>query len=704
MKFFRHIFLLAGIFSAALSLAQPNRKIDSMEHLLKEAKNDTTLANLYNRLADQYRLSDPKQALEYAKQGLSISKKAGFVKGMADGYNQVGLNMENTSRFETAIAYYDSSMTNFRKCGDSDYVAKMHLNIANVYLKMDDYKNASEYTMISLRMQEARHSDFGVAVCNLTLGNIYYSEGDPRAALEYYEVAYRMNRISGKNSSLEAASLGNIGGMFVELEQYDSALYYYRISLHSYLEAGDSAHLGSTYGNLGEVWSNKKNADSALFYYRKALTYDYKMKNKYSGGIALASIGNLYQDKGQTDSALYYYREALMVIEDVSAPLEKANLYWEMSQTYESNKQFDSALIFERKYEELNDSIRDSDKSSAIKELKQAYQLDKIDQQLQLSEAAKKVAEEHDRRTTTLFVTLSVIGMLVCGIFFLMYRTKKKHNTELEKKNEEISTQKEEITSSIQYAKRIQDAIFPSKEVKYRLFPDAFVMLRPRDIVSGDFYWFAEKNGKKLIAAVDCTGHGVPGAFMSMIGNAFLNEIVNEKGVTNSGQILDQLREMVITSLKQKSDDERRSSGSSESSTTDGMDIALLVIDEKNSTVEFSGANNPLWILRKNTMVMEEIKGDKQPIGFYSGEARPFLTHRINVNKGDALYIFTDGYADQFGGAQGKKFRYKPLQELFINIGAEPMQTQENILSDTFEKWKGTLDQVDDVLVIGVRI
>jgi serine phosphatase RsbU (regulator of sigma subunit) len=337
-----------------------------------------------------------------------------------------------------------------------------------------------------------------------------------------------------------------------------------------------------------------------------------------------------------------------------------------------------------------------------VDQLKNVYELDRKDHLLKIAEAEnklneqqKKVSEEKNRRKTILFVSLSVIGLLVSAILLFLYRTKRNHNIVLEQKNTEIMQQKEEITSSIHYAKRIQEAIFPSKEVKYRLFPDAFVMLIPRDIVSGDFYWFAEKNGKKLIAAVDCTGHGVPGAFMSMIGNAFLNEIVNEKGNTDAGKILDELRDMIISSLKQTGQDE---------DSKDGMDIALVVIDEQKSIIEYAGANNPLWICRKNAMGMEEIKGDKQPIGFYSGEKRNFLKHTFHTSKGDSFYIFTDGFADQFGGADGKKFRYKPLKELFINVNAEPMQTQEQILRDTFRKWKGELEQVDDVLVIGVRV
>ncbi|CAN5227374.1 hypothetical protein BH09BAC5_BH09BAC5_01370 [soil metagenome] len=272
-------------------------------------------------------------------------------------------------------------------------------------------------------------------------------------------------------------------------------------------------------------------------------------------------------------------------------------------------------------------------------------------------------------------------------------------NKQLEYKNDIIEEKNKDITDSINYAKKIQEAILPPLELKTKLFPESFVLFQPRDIVSGDFYWFTEKNGKKIIAAVDCTGHGVPGAFMSMIGNAFLNQIVNEKGVTTPGDILNQLRELIINALKQTG---------AEGENQDGMDIALLSFDTINNIVEFAGANNPLWIIRKNeetkSSVLEEVKGDKQPIGIYSGPAKLFTNHAIKIHKGDILYIATDGYADQMGGVSGKKFRYKNFKELLVSMVDFPMAKQEAKLTQIILEWKGINDQTDDILVVGIRV
>ncbi len=314
----------------------------------------------------------------------------------------------------------------------------------------------------------------------------------------------------------------------------------------------------------------------------------------------------------------------------------------------------------------------------------------------------EKAADERARQQDTIIKTGLTVGLVIVFVLiFFLYRNflnKAKANNVLKQQAVEINFQKQvveeknkDITDSISYAKLIQEAILPSKELKFKLFKDVFMLYKPKDIVSGDFYWYTERNGKKIIAAVDCTGHGVPGAFMSMIGNSFLNEIINEKGTTKPSEILDLLRDNVIFSLKQK-----------ESENKDGMDISIICFDEKNNTVEFAGANNPLWYIRDGKM--NEIKGDKQPIGLYHWDSKPFTNHKIELQKGDVLFIFTDGYADQFGGQEGKKFKYKPLQELLLANSDKPMHDHKMILNKAFESWRGGLDQVDDVLIIGIRV
>ena len=266
-------------------------------------------------------------------------------------------------------------------------------------------------------------------------------------------------------------------------------------------------------------------------------------------------------------------------------------------------------------------------------------------------------------------------------------------NIKLEKAYIEIEEQKKSITDSIHYAKRIQNAILPPDEFVLANLPESFVLYKPKDIVSGDFYWMNREDGRVMMAAVDCTGHGVPGAFMSIVGNHQLNYSVNVEGARIASDILDRLNEGVTRSLHQKKEG---------SSVKDGMDIALISVDKEKMELDFAGAFNPLYLVRNGEI--EILKGDKFPIGAFIGEKlQKFNNHKLKMQSGDTIYIFSDGYADQFGGEKGKKFKYKQFQDLLLEIQAKSMKDQKMILDKTITEWMGGLEQVDDILVIGVR-
>ncbi|MCE3279862.1 MAG: rsbU 7 [Bacteroidetes bacterium] len=258
----------------------------------------------------------------------------------------------------------------------------------------------------------------------------------------------------------------------------------------------------------------------------------------------------------------------------------------------------------------------------------------------------------------------------------------------------EIDEKNKDITDSIHYAKRIQEAILPSDSNIKQLLPDSFVFYKPKDIVSGDFYWLEQWGPQTLIAAVDCTGHGVPGAFMSIVAHNILTQAVNVLGLSKPALILNETNTQLSRKLNQDPE---------EATVRDGMDIALCAINYKKSTMEFAGANNPLWLIRNDQII--EINGDKFPIGAFVGEElQKFTNHEWEIQKGDCIYIFTDGYADQFGGPKGKKFKYKQFHELLLKIHSKPMWEQKEILQRVNEEWQGELEQVDDVLIIGIRI
>jgi len=268
---------------------------------------------------------------------------------------------------------------------------------------------------------------------------------------------------------------------------------------------------------------------------------------------------------------------------------------------------------------------------------------------------------------------------------------------QLQSKNKELQEQKDEIVSSITYAKRIQEAVLPSPEYIQEILSENFILFKPQSIVSGDFYWMKKIKNFLIIATADCTGHGVPGAFMSMLGSSFLNEIVTVRSLDSSGQILDKLRAKIKKSLRQRGDVGEQK---------DGMDIAFYIIDTETLELQFSGAYNPLLIIRKDAKGEPEqisIKADRQPIAVHVIE-KEFTTQKVQLQKGDCLYTFSDGFSDQFGGENDRKFKIKNFKKLLTDNYEKPMSQQQQILDDAFENWRGNTPQVDDVLVIGLKI
>jgi serine phosphatase RsbU (regulator of sigma subunit) len=262
----------------------------------------------------------------------------------------------------------------------------------------------------------------------------------------------------------------------------------------------------------------------------------------------------------------------------------------------------------------------------------------------------------------------------------------------IEEERNVVIEQKKEITDSINYARRIQRAFIPAESEFNSCFADSFVLFKPKDIVSGDFYWMHQKNDKIYYATGDCTGHGVPGGFMTMLGLSFLEEIIDTKSSDNPAEVLNLLREKIVNTLKQ---------GASSEENKDGMDIVLCAVDLSKKTIHYAAANNSFYIVRNGELI--EMKADKQPCGFFH-DPKPFTAYEYKLEQGDCIYTFTDGYADQFGGPKGKKFRYKQFESLLLDNCKKPFTHQKEILSSAFGNWKGKLEQVDDVLVIGVRI
>lgn len=344
----------------------------------------------------------------------------------------------------------------------------------------------------------------------------------------------------------------------------------------------------------------------------------------------------------------------------------------------------------------------------SLRAQEQKHLLDQLDSQVKEQKSVMITQLNAIERQRLIIGLFAVLSVLICVMAYMIYRAllqKKRTNAQLQEKNEYITQQNEEIsqqrdkiseqnaeiTDSIHYASNIQSAMLPSQEIIDNAGAECFILYRPRDIVSGDFYWAVQKDNYLYISAADCTGHGVPGAFMSMLGITFLNEIVVQDGVCDTGQIVTKLRQSIVSALNKRTDTQRR----------DGMDLGLCKFDIQKGVLQFTGANNHCYHVRNG--VLETIKADKMPVGLSDLLETPFSSTEILLQENDCLYLYTDGYHDQFGGPDNKKFMSKRFKELLTEISSLPMQEQKQQLNNAMDQWMGHNDQIDDILVLGIR-
>ncbi|HEY1039394.1 MAG TPA: SpoIIE family protein phosphatase, partial [Bacteroidia bacterium] len=443
-----------------------------------------------------------------------------------------------------------------------------------------------------------------------------------------------------------------------------------------------------------------------------------------SSGLALSysSLAEHMLKKGRLNEAFDYSQKCLKISKDLGSPERIKDAALILKKIYEKQHKFKEALGMYQLYIQMKDSIFNEDTRKGA--IKKGFQIEYEKQAAKDSIASDaKIKEEKLRHDLEInkqrsYTYGGLIGLgfmvLVAAVSFRAYRNKRRSNIIISRQKLEVEREKQivedqkhiiaeknkEIVDSINYAKRLQDAILPPAEFIDKVLPNNFVLYLPKDIIAGDFYWCEEKAGKVFIAAADSTGHGVPGAMVSVVCSNALNRSLKEFHINDPGKILDKTRELVLETFEKSTKEVK-----------DGMDISLLCMDIADKKIYWSGANNPLWYIQDN--VLTEITANKQSIGKTDNPVS-FTTHSIDYKDGSVFYLFTDGYADQFGGpgahpndgsaGRGKKFKYKQLSELLVANCNLPMHQQKENLEQKFTSWKGELEQVDDVCIIGIRL
>ena len=431
------------------------------------------------------------------------------------------------------------------------------------------------------------------------------------------------------------------------------------------------------------------------------------MGDKLMVSQSLNNIGLFYQSQSDFDNAIDYHLRSIEVAKEINAKSELVDAYMAIAETYGLKKNYQKAYEYQQLYSHERDNLLNEESSKQVAAMEAKYQNEKNEKEITILTNENEVKELEMSKQKTQRNALVGGLLFILAVAFLLYnryRVKQrankllklqkneieKQNTELEEHRRNLTEKNKNITDSINYAMRIQASIMPSEAKFKKMLQDSFIFYKPKDIVSGDFYWVEQVNELILFAAVDCTGHGVPGALVSVVGMNLLNQAVLEKGITNPAHILQHLDQGVHHTLSQHG-------------STDGMDLALCSINLNTNELQYAGAHNPIYYVRNGKLI--EHKGDNIFIGNnFEEKNKAFTSHSIQLEKGDCLYLFSDGYADQFGGPKGKKFKYKALQKLLLSIQEKPMQQQKEILNSALAEWQGDLEQVDDICVIGVRI
>jgi serine phosphatase RsbU (regulator of sigma subunit) len=645
-------------FYSILPLIGQNSYADSLISLIDKTEG-LKKASLLSEISVELRFTEPEKALKYANEALVEARLAGDSIEVGNSLNCIGIANHIQGNYDIALSNYLKALTAF----------------------------------------ESKKALKGIGSSNLNIGIVYADQGKLDLSLTYYKKALAIYEMEKGNERSIANAVNNIATVYSSQRKFPEALDYQYKALKIRKELNDSSGIATSLGNIGIIYFGMQQTEKALPYYLQSLEIGRKLGNLRSVALSLSNIGEVYYQLKDYDNAIKVSEECIEISEKIDLKPQLKQAYYVLSELYKFKRNFEKALEYQELYANIKDSIFSEESAQSIAEMQTKYDSEKKETENNLLKQESEIKNLQLSKNKTWFIILFLgIGLIVIIAFLLYnrYRIKKKDNELLELKNAEITLQKKEITDSINYAKKIQNAILPHESLVKKLLPESFILYKPKDIVSGDFFWIEQKGDAILFSTVDCTGHGVPGAMMSVLGFSLLSQAVNEKGLTNPADILKHLDIGINQSLRKTTE---------ENSMKDGMDLSICSLNTKTLELQYAGAYNPLWVIKNSTKELIEIKADKKPIGANTeGEAGQYKNNSLQLQSGDCIYVFTDGFADQFGGVKGKKFMSRPMKELLISICNKPMQNQLNILENTICTWQGEHEQVDDILIIGVRV
>ncbi len=650
------------------------QNIDSLQKELAVCDNDTNKVNILLQLIEI--ITDDNVWPKYNDQMLHVSEKLvksenalirrKGQKGLADAYNNIGFIYNNQGDIPNALENFRKSLSMQEKLGDKVGVAESMSNIGVIYYFQNELPKALDYYLKSLKIRESIGDKDGIANSLNNIGNLFYTQNNMTRALYYSTRSLKIQEEIGDYEGM-AYSLNNLGGIYFYKGEIAKALEYYFQSKQMRQKIGDSQGLAASMHNIASVY------------------------------IKSAHINNGDRKK-QLSLAKAYTDSSLTLSKQLGFPANIRNAERLLSRIDSANGKFAEAWEHYKQYIIYKDSINNEANHQASIKSHLKYVFEKKEAILKEQIDKERIIVEEKSKMQQLIIFCVAAGLALVLIFSLfIYRSLLKNRKAnviisnqkklVEDKNLIIEIKQKEIIDSINYAKRIQYSLLAHHDFLKQHLPNHFIYFNPKDIVSGDFYWATKKGDKFYLAVCDSTGHGVPGAFMSLLNIGYLSEAINEKDIENPNEVFNYVRKRLIENI-------------SKDGQKDGFDGILICFNKSSNQLTYAAANNKPILICENQV--KELEADRMPVGI--GEKKDdFNLFTVKVSSGDLLYLYTDGYADQFGGPKGKKFKYKSLNELINSNHHLTLTQQQEILSSNFDIWKGELEQVDDVCVIGIK-
>lgn len=637
------IFLFSSISSYAYEL-------DSLMIAYASAKTDSLKARACLAIGDYYENRDVGKSIKWGKEALELAKETEDQEFIVKVYNYLAYYYHKKGNLHEQVKLYLKAFQIAEKNGFHELQGGLANNIGSAYVKLQDSVQAILWLKQSIDLKRKYSTKEKLAYSISNLGSFYFDNDHYEEALPYFREALA---IQDRGNDLEsiALNLGNIGDCYLMLEQFDSAAVMLHQALAIQKELGDAYLISHGYIDLSWMYGEQNMYHLAYKYADSSYQIAKEMSYRGTEQDALYNMAENSLALGQKDKAFELLKESFTL--------------WK--------------------------ELHNEESAQSLNDLRTRYETDRVESENMLLKKDSEIdAALISRQKTLIFASGGGLLVLVVLVYFLnkWNKDKRKQNGLLSEQKQLVEEKNKEILDSINYAKRIQAAILPPLDDFVETLPDSFIFYRPKDVVAGDFYWLEKKGETTLFAVADCTGHGVPGALVSVFCNNGLNRSVREKDLVLPGEILDNTRNIVVEEFNKSGQE-----------VNDGMDIALCSL--KGNTLKYAGAHNPLWIIRNGGII--EYRANKQPIGKYE-DPEPYTTHEIQLEKGDTIYLFTDGIVDQFGGDKGKKLKSVNFKRFLQSIADKPIKDQEKELTGFFDEWIGDHEQIDDICVMGIKI